>query len=377
MTVATQLCQTSTKSDLLINFNGTDYHAHFIILGMKCHYFASLYFSGCQESAQGRITITLEDISQPAFTYFLQYVYGALFKYAHMKDLIKLADYFQCEELAKECANFPLYKLGSAVEHATWIIEDVIPSFTLLEKDTFIEDVKLKEAFLWFVLHFDEIVRLELELLSSIPINWLRFVFGRAPCHCFDSEKDRLDKAIAFYFRMGHSDELFSALFENIRYACIPPTGLSHRRYLFLYRTSNEKVRRQMMLPRGTALPLELQKTNFGSLMLRSEDCQRHKYTSSQLLFGENFGVVLKSQDKQFQIQITSFLSQRHFCDITGHYLVIKDKGQFVHWEPLFYSSQELNCKLDITLPSLPSYLTEKHQYNVKLIVSFSDFNVY
>jgi hypothetical protein len=168
MSVVKDLCHTRTKSDLLIHFNGTDHQAHFIVLGIKCKYFATLFFSGCQEREQGRISITLEDISQSAFTHFLQYVYGAPFDSAHIKDLIKLADYFQCEELAEECAKFPLYKLGSSENHATWIIEELIPSFPLTEKDTFMQHVKLKEAFLWFVVHFDNIVNLEVELLSSI-----------------------------------------------------------------------------------------------------------------------------------------------------------------------------------------------------------------
>jgi hypothetical protein len=374
MTIEAQLCQQRTRSDLLINFNGTDHHAHFIILAIKCNYFESLLFSQCQEKTQGRITITLEDISQSAFAHFLDYVYGAPLESAHIQDLIKLADYFQCDELAAECAKFPLHKLGSAVQPATWIIQELIPSFTLLEKDTFMQDVKLKEAFLWFSLNFDGIVKLELDLLSSIPMDWLRFVFGKAPCHCFDSESDRLDKAIAFYLRMGHSDELFSTLFENIRYACIPSTGLLDRKYLFLYRTPNETVRRKVMGPRGSALPPEELKTNFTSLMLT---CERSDWDrqGNDVFFGKDIKMLLRTKDSKLRIEITSISSKPYHCDISGYILVIKEKGQGVFWEPFTLETMvsEYIERLDLPVPQ--SFL-ENYKETVKLIVHISNINI-
>jgi hypothetical protein len=299
-------------------------------------------------------------------------MYGAPFDSAHIKDLIQLADYFQYEELAAECANFPLYKLGASVQHATWIIEEFFHSFSLLKKDTFMQDDRLKEAFLWFAVHFNDIVKLELDLLSSIPMDWLRFVFGEAPCHCFESETDRLDKAIAFYLRMGHSDELFSALFEKIRYACIPLTELLSRKYSFLYRTPNETVRRQMMRPRGAALPLDQLKTHFGSMMFTyySESWTR------QRLFGENFEVVFQRKERALSMEITSFLSEPHSCDISGYLLMIKEKGCAALWEPFTCESKEPKSKQVFELPSVPSFLTGSDSKNVKYIVHVSEINI-
>jgi hypothetical protein len=269
----TQLLETRPNPDLRIVFNGTEHQAHWIVVAQKSRYFNALLFSEYQEQHGGTLVTNLQGVSDSDFKLFLDYFYGARWNSEYLAPMMKLADYFQCDELSSECEEIPLYSLGCSPREAAWIFAELIPSLTLVEDSTMLESEQLMGVMLWFKVQSDQILKLELDVLSLISHEWLRYVFGKAPCHWFNNETMRLDNAIDLYLRMGHSESLFSALFESINYSRIPSSSLLNRKYLFLYRAENDMVRRKVIGPRGAALPADELKTEFGSFFSSEFSC--------------------------------------------------------------------------------------------------------
>jgi hypothetical protein len=194
-------------------------------------------------------TITLPHYSQVEFDHFLKYCYGYKMEPSQALPMLCLSEFLKCPGLAEECDN--VQQLGYSEQQAIMIWQHVLPMLTLHDTvDTCVRDNRLMTFLIWFTIHFGKMLELELDVVSLIPIKWLRFVFVDAPCHMFEDERDRLDKALQFYLKIGHSDELFSALFEGIKFKHISSKVLSEERYHFLYQTDNNVVLDNLMQPR-------------------------------------------------------------------------------------------------------------------------------
>jgi hypothetical protein len=241
--------ETKESTDLVIIFNGVTHHAHSLVLGMKSNYFKSLFLS----KQKGRIVTLKLDIpyiSQDALEHFLKYCYGWELDMDYVLPMLSFSSHFECDELWKETTTYRLFKLPFSETHALHLFQHVFPKLTLDETTKVRHDTLLMDSVIWFTVHFDKILELKLESLKSISMIWLRYVFGKAPFHVFESEFDRLEKARQLYFKLGESKELFSALFEGIRFNCIDLRGMFHEKYLFLYQCDNDIVLEKLEHPR-------------------------------------------------------------------------------------------------------------------------------
>jgi hypothetical protein len=245
---------TKKKSDVLIHFNDCPFDVHHLILALRSTYFKDLLFSGNKEK---RMVFQFDFplISHSAFNIYLDYCYGSkidpIMSSSLVASVLCLAVQFQVDDLKETCWN--QFKIGDSftTDDILQLFEYIFPILSLIEDETMLENVFLVELLWWFTHHLDKIVELDVKVLSLIPEQWLRYVFGKAPIHFFEDELGRLNKAIQLYEKLKHCPNVFSALFEDINYKFIPMSELWDKKYLFLYRTENVIVRDKIMSPRG------------------------------------------------------------------------------------------------------------------------------
>jgi hypothetical protein len=242
-----RLYETKEITDLVITFNSVPYHVHCLVLGIMSKYFEALFLSEQQDI---NIELDIPYISQDAFEHFLEYNYGGELDMKFVLPMLSFSSYFQCDELWQECQEYRLYNLTFSETHALHLFQYIISNFTLDETKKVIQDNLLVDCVIWFTVHFDKILELKVETLNLIPLEWLRYVFGKAVFHVFRNELDRLDKACQLYFKMGESKELFSVLFEGIRFRCIPLRDMCDEKYGFLYQSDNDIVLDKLLSPR-------------------------------------------------------------------------------------------------------------------------------
>jgi hypothetical protein len=235
-----KLYETKESTDLVITFNGIPYHVHAIVLGMTLRYFRDSFLSTERDQSMD-IELEIPFISQDAFEHFLKYTYGWELDMDNFLPLFYLSEHFQCKTLSKMCRKNRLYKLSFSESNALQFFQ-CTSKLTLDETKQVTENTFLVDCVVWFTVHFDKILELKLETLKLIPLEWLRYVFGSAPFHVFESELDRLDKARQLYLKWGESTELYSALFEGIRFNCIPLRDMCGEKYMFLYQVDNDIV---------------------------------------------------------------------------------------------------------------------------------------
>jgi hypothetical protein len=248
----TQLYQSNIRTDFVIYFNGCEYNVHSIILAMKCAYFEHIFFFECKEERDGKLYLDMENITQDDFQQFLKHIYGSPPILDCYQAMIILADYFQCDEVARYCQEFPLYQLPPTVKNTEHFIQRIIPCLKLASNVNSIEDQQLMATSLWFTTNIDVIIDMDVQVLRTIPLDWLRFVFGHFCFHAFESELILLDKAAQLYHKMGPTEELFSVLFEGINFQRIPLDGRFSPKYNFLYHSDNATVLEKIFSPHAS-----------------------------------------------------------------------------------------------------------------------------
>jgi hypothetical protein len=236
-----KLYETKERTDLVITFNSVPYHVHALVLGIRSKYFNVLFMSMDRGQSMD-IELELPFISQEAFEHFLKYSYGWELDMDYFMPMLYLSEHFQCDTLWKACRQYRLYKVCFCDSHASQFFQCILPKLTLDETSKVIGNTLLVDCVIWFTVHFDGILQLKVDTLKLIPLKWLRYVFGEAPFHVFEDELDRLDKARQLYFMLGESKELFSALFEGIRFKCISLRDMCGEKYMFLYQSDNDIV---------------------------------------------------------------------------------------------------------------------------------------
>jgi hypothetical protein len=244
-----KLYETKESVDLVITFNSIPYHVHSLVLGMTSKYFENLFiFKEKGESMDFELDISY--ISQDAFEHYLKYCYFWELDMNYALPMLSLSSYFDCDKLWEACQRYRLHNVPFCENNALHFFQYIISKFTLDETKEVIKDKLLVDCVVWFTLHFDKILELKLETLKLIPLEWLRYVFGKAVFHVFESELDRLQKARQLYFKLGESKELFSALFEGIRFNCITFLEMCDENLLFLYQSDNDVVLDKLQIPR-------------------------------------------------------------------------------------------------------------------------------
>jgi hypothetical protein len=248
-TFCKKLYDTKQGTDLIITFNSIPYHVHSLVLGMTSKYFEDLVLS--KENGESMdFELDISYISQDAFEHFLRFSYSEELDMNYALPMLSLSAHFECDKLWEACQRYRLYNVPFCENNALHFFQYIISKFTLDETKEVINDKLLVDCVVWFTLHFDKILELKLETLKLIPLEWLRYVFGKAVFHVFESELDRLQKARQLYFKLGESKELFSALFEGIRFNCITFPEMCDERLLFLYQSDNDIVIDKLQSPR-------------------------------------------------------------------------------------------------------------------------------
>jgi hypothetical protein len=245
------------RSDFTIIFNGHEYKVHLAIIAMKSTYFQSLIFKDFKENEDGSININIDHISQDQFEHFLQYLYDFAFDPTFVVPLLCLADYFQCDNLKKELEAFPFYRVSPSELNLANMAQLILPKLTLCETIKVTADELLWNILVWFTANINVFTLIDADVLSLIPFEWLRYVFGKAPLHLFKNETDKLDRALDIYSKLEHTKELFGALFEGINFCLIPFEDTLGAKYLPLYRTENEIVLQNIMEQRARSLTFE------------------------------------------------------------------------------------------------------------------------
>jgi hypothetical protein len=250
-----RLYRTKKRSDFVIIFNGMEYNVHLAIVANRSKYFENLMFDDFKELVDGQVNIEFMLISQDVFQHFLGWLYGFELDVEHLLPMTHLADYFRCGNLVKGLEKHPLYRLAPSAMTLKNISQLVIPTFTLTDQVTILENDKLLlNAMLWFTANIEALLSLEADVLRLIPIEWLRYVFGTAPVHLFKSELARLDKALELYSILGPSDELYAALFEGIKLVFITGDETLGMKYHPLYRHENIKVLENLLNSRASSM---------------------------------------------------------------------------------------------------------------------------
>jgi hypothetical protein len=248
-TLTQRLYETKDSADLSITFNCVPYQVHSLVLGMTSNYFGNLFLSKVKVQRMD-IELDIPYISQDAFVQFLKYCYGWELDNKYVMPMLSLSVCFECNKLWKKCKKYRLYNVSFSETHALHLFHYIVSNFTLEETEEVINDNLLVDCVVWFTVHFDKILELKLETLKLIPLEWLRYVFGKAPFHVFKNELDRLEKACQLYFKLGESAELFSALCEGIRFKCIPLRDMCDEKYSFLYQSNNNVMLDNLLSPR-------------------------------------------------------------------------------------------------------------------------------
>jgi hypothetical protein len=244
-------------TDFTIVFNGQEYRVHLAIIAMKSTYFQTLIFKDFKELDERSINIDIDYISQEHFDHFLHYLYGFEYDPNHIIPLLCLADYFQCQELKEDLEEYPFYSLVPDQLTVANMAQMILPNLTLCETIELTDDELLWNSLIWFTANIAALIDMDADILSLIPLEWFRYVFGKAPLHFFKNETDKLNKALDLYIKLEHTEELFAALFEGINFFSISLKDTHGAKYLPLYRTENEIVLHKMMEQRACSLTFD------------------------------------------------------------------------------------------------------------------------
>jgi hypothetical protein len=245
------------RSDFTITFNGHEYKVHLAIIAIKSTYFQSLIFKDFKENDDASVNIHMDYISQEHFEHFLQVLYDFEFDPSQIVPLICLADYFQCSELKEELEEIPFYSLAPTTLNLANVTQMILPNLTLCETIELTDDELLFDILVWFTANMNSFIDMDADILSLIPLEWLRYVFGKAPLLFFKNETDRLNKALDLYSKLEHTEELVGALFEGINFFSIPLGDMLGAKYLPLYRTENEIILQKIMEQRACSLTFD------------------------------------------------------------------------------------------------------------------------